>query len=109
MRRIRKHIVRKNKTRKGAGITQSRPKYPPLPETPTEKPQLPTNNEGLMHPPKESEEYQKRAKRLRNTFNKARHQSLKSIILGKKRQEVPRDLYGPIASHFPITNSGFKP
>jgi hypothetical protein len=100
--------TRKHKMRKGAGITQSRPRYPPLPETPTNKPPIKTNIEGLMNPPKESEEYQKRAKRLRNTFNKARQQSLMNKLLGKERQEVPRNKYGPIRSYFSPNNKGFK-
>ena len=106
------------KARKGAGHTQSRPrvKTPPLsnlprlPETPTNKPILYTNKEGLMHPPKESEEYQKRAKRLGNTFNKARQQTVMNKFLGKERREVPRNKNGrPVESYFPLNNKGFKP
>lgn len=106
------------KARKGAGHTHSRPrvgshplsKLPPLPPSPTPRPELYTNKEGLMHPPKESEEYQKRAKRLRNTFNKAREQPLINKLLGKKLQEVPRNIKGPLESSFRRNkNKGFKP
>ncbi len=116
MRKLVKYKTRK--TRKGAGHTQSRfrveshplSKLPPLPETPTDRPEIYTNKEGLMHPPKESEEYQKRAKRLRNTFNNARKQTLINRLLGKKPQEVKRNEYGPVESYFSLKkNKGFKP
>jgi hypothetical protein len=142
MKKTHKHILRKNKTRKGGmnspsnttnstkrptnnnrnyfsnakpegfkggGITQSRPRYPLLPETPTNKPPIKTNIEGLMNPPKESEEYQKRANRLRKSFHNARQQSLMNKLLGKERQEVPRNKYGPVRSYFSPNNKGFKP
>ncbi len=113
-----KRKTRKIKMRKGAGHTQSRPRIeppplsnlPPLPETPTNKPKLFTNKEGLMNPPKESEEYQKRAKRLGKSLQNAREQPLINIFLGKKRQEVPRNNYGPLQSYFLLKkNKGFKP
>jgi hypothetical protein len=106
-----KNKTRKNKMRKGAGHTQSRPfRYPPLPETPTNRPELYTNNEGLMNPLKQSEEYRKRANRLGKSLYNARKQTLLNKLLGKKRQEVPRNEYGPLISYFlPNTNNGFKP
>ncbi len=106
------------KMRKGGGHTQSRPrveshplsKLPPLPPSPTNKPKIYTNKEGLMHPPKKSEEYQKRAKRLGKSLQNAREQPLINRLLGKKRQEVPRNKYGPVESYFPPnSNKGFTP
>ena len=62
-----------------------------------------------MHPPKQSEEYRKRANRLGKSLYNARKQTLLHKFLGKEHQEVPRNTYGPIASYFEPKNKGFKP
>lgn len=94
---------------RGAGITQSRSKFPPLPETPTNRPGIEVNNELIIPPKKSSEEYKRRAKLLVNRFRNARQRTLKNIVLGKERHTVPVNMYGyPIQSYFK-PNNGFKP
>lgn len=90
---------------KGAGITQSKPRYPPLPETPTNKPEIYTNIEGLMPPQRGSEERQKRLNATLKRYQTVKGRTLKNIIFGVKKNTPPnRD-----RSYFPIGNSGFKP
>jgi hypothetical protein len=102
------------KARKGAGMTQSRPrveshplsKLPPLPPSPTNKPELSINNEGLMPPQKGSEERQKRVNATLKARRIALGRSIWSNLFGQKYNN-----YKPNRnrSYFPISNSGFKP
>jgi hypothetical protein len=87
----------------GAGITSSKPVYPPLPESPTNRPSLLVNNESLKSPKKYSNEYLKRVLPLAKRVRNARHISLINRILGRepKKPKSPK-------SYFKINNSGFK-
>lgn len=109
MRRTRKYNRKHRKTRKG-GMNNKSKKYPPLPETPTNRPPILTNNESLIPPKKESNQYIKRRNRLIDIFAKARQRTLKNIILGRKRPEPKLNSVGFPKSFFTVNNNiGFKP
>lgn len=105
MKRTHNNRMKKNKTRRGAGITQSRLRYPPLPETPTNKPDLYTNIEGIMPPQRGSEERKKRLHATLKRYQIVKGRTLKNKLFGVSKNTPPnRD-----RSYFPIENSGFKP
>ena len=85
--------------------------YPPLPESPTNRVGILTNNESLIPPKKESNEYKKRHNRLMKVFTEARKQSLVNRIFGRKRPEPKLNSQGYPKSFFSVNNNkvGFKP
>ena len=98
----------KNKTRKvrkGAGHTQSRPRYPLLPES-SSPPSINTSNKGLKPLNKGSEERQKRVNATLKARRIALGRSLWSNLFGPKYNN-----YKPNRnrSYFPVGNNGFKP
>jgi hypothetical protein len=100
---------RKRYTRRG-GMNNGSRKYPPLPESPINRPPILTNNEHLIPPKKETNEYKKRQARLLNIFTKARKQTLMNKILGRKLPEAKLNSSGYPKSFFSVnTNTGFKP
>jgi hypothetical protein len=110
MRKTVKHnkYSRKRHTRRG-GMKNEPKKYPPLPESPTNRPPILTNNESLIPPQRESNEYKKRQARLVNTFSKARERTLLNKILGRKRPEPKLNSYGFPKSFFTVNNKvGFS-
>jgi hypothetical protein len=109
MKRTRNNRHKNNKTRKG-GMKNESKIYPPLPESPTNRPPILTNNESLIPPKRESNQYIKRRNRLLNIFTKARQRTLKNIILGRKRPEPKLNSNGVPKSFFTVNNKvGFKP
>jgi hypothetical protein len=109
MRRTRKHNKNLRKTRKGGMNSNQAKKYPPLPESPTNRKEILTNSESLMPPKKESEEYKKRHNRLMKIFNKARERTLMNKILGRKLPEPKLNSNGYPKSFFSVNNNvGFK-
>ncbi len=124
MRRTHKHNKNIRKTRK-CGMKKTSPlgtsefrggvkneliKYPPLPESPTNRVNILTNNESLMPPKRNSNQYKKRHARLMNIFTKAHKRTLKNIIFGRKRPEPKINEAGYAKSYFTVNNEvGFKP
>ncbi len=92
------------KVRKGAGHTQSRPRYPPLPESPS-PPSINTSNTGLKPPNKGSEERQKRFNATLKARRIALGRSLWSNLFGPTYKYTPNNN----ESYFPVSKSGFKP
>lgn len=85
-------------------------KYPPLPETPTNRVGVLTNNESLVPPKRESNEYKKRHNRLMKTFSEARQRTLMNRFFGIKRPEPKLNSEGNPKSFFTVNNKvGFKP
>jgi hypothetical protein len=99
----------KNKTRKvrkGAGHTQSRSRYPLLPESPS-PPSINTSNKGLKPPNKDSEARQKRINATLKVRRIALGSSLWSNLFGRKYNNYKPNKNG---SYFlPNKNKGFKP
>lgn len=110
MQRTRKHNKNLRKTRKGGMNSKPVRTYPPLPESPTNRKSLLTNNESLIPPKKNSEEYIKRRNRLMKTFSEARHRTLMNRLLGRKLPEPKLNSKGYPKSFFTVNNKvGFKP
>jgi hypothetical protein len=103
-------ITKKNRKPISGGVKNEQKKYPPLPESPTNRPPVLTNNESLLPPKKNSNQYKKRHNRLINIFTKARERTLKNIILRRKRPEPKLNSSGYLKSAFTINNDkiGFK-
>lgn len=79
-------------------------KYPLLPESPTNRIGILTNNESLVPPKKESKEYKKRYNRLIKIFSKARERTLMNKILGRKHPKPNLDSEGYPKSFFNVNN-----
>ena len=96
---------------KAGGITSSKPGlYPPLPETPTNRPALLTNNESLMAPKEGSEERHRRMDDLVKRYRAVRQKSLINKLFGKKTPNPKMDNFGYPKSFFTVNNKvGFKP
>jgi hypothetical protein len=110
MRRTRKHIKKFRKTRKGGMNSNVVKKYPPLPETPTNRKELLTNNKNLVPPERESNEYKKRHARLMKIFSEARQRTLMNRFFGRKQAEPKLNSEGNPKSFFTVNNKvGFKP
>lgn len=98
-------------TRKGKGITSSKPSkvtpYPPLPESPTNRPLVLTSNENLKL---NSLNRTKKLIPLANRLVKARYGTAVNRLKGWKKIEPKRNEYGEPKSFFSINNKvGFKP
>jgi hypothetical protein len=95
---------------KGAGLISSKPisKYPKLPETPTNRPLIITNNNKLVPPEKNSEEYKKRMNKLVKKFSNARQRTLLNRLLGREMPEPSLNENGFPKSFFTVSNTGFK-
>ncbi len=98
-----------NTRKKGAGITTSKPVYPPLPESPTNRPSLLVNNESLKSPKKYSNEYLKRVLPLAKRVRNARHISLMNRIFGREPKKPKQNESKNLKSYFKVNNAGFKP
>lgn len=110
MRRTRKHIKNLRGTRKGGMNLNKVKTLPPLPETPTNRKSLLTNNKNLIPPDSESNEYKKRRNRLVKIFSEARQRSLMNKLLGRKLPEPKLNSEGNPKSFFTVNNKvGFKP
>lgn len=100
-----------NRTRrKGSGITTSKPvsPYPPLPETPTNRPQIKINTNNLE--PVKGEEKAKRYLPLAKRVINARKRSTMNIILKREKPKPKLNSYGEPKSFFTINNNvGFRP
>lgn len=97
------------KTRRGGGISSSKPKvspYPPLPESPTNRPELFTTNKNLE---RNINLQRKRLAPLGKRILNVRNKSWTSVILGKEKPKPNINEYGRPMSFFPVTNKGFKP
>jgi hypothetical protein len=107
MRRTRKHILLKNKTRKGGmnDPTTNRKVYPLLPSSP-KKPEVLTNTEGLMPPQRGTNERQKRFNTTLKRYEIVKGRTWWNRLFGKK--DPPPNTS---RSYFDINknNKGFKP
>ena len=98
-----------NSAFKGKGLVSSKPQsYPKLPESPTNKPEIMTNNESLLPPKPGSEERERRFQDLLQRYQQLRP-SLWNKIFGVKKPEVKLNKYGEPKSAFTVRNNlGFK-
>jgi hypothetical protein len=112
MRKTYKHIskFKLRKTRRGGGVTSSKPKlssYPVLPETPTNRPMINTKNEDLKV---NINVQRKRFAPLARRIVDGRRVTWRNWIVGRKRQEPKVNENGYPKSFFTINkNIGFKP
>jgi|688.fasta_scaffold331140_2 hypothetical protein len=98
---------------KGAGIVSSKPiSYPLLPESPTNRPPVLTNNESLRGIQKFTGPWYERQK-VRHALAQSYQPSILNKYLGRIPKRPPPVTVNsegyPVRSAFPLNNKGFKP
>lgn len=110
----RNRYSRRRKTYKGSGLASSKPlqissQYPELPESPTNRPIIGTQNENLAAITGNNRK--KRLLPLAKRIVNARNPSFINRLFGRKKPVPPINTYGNIKSAFSINKKpvGFKP